>query len=258
MILRKPFPRLVALIAVTAATATPALSDDFILSVGNNATSSEGDVVVVETGDRFFVDLSASRSYDCQAVPTDPLTEFDWDSAVVGTTGGTPENITAREAGAIVPQIGGESGGNADNRLTLTPTTTDRFILTVEDAKTGGEVVRVRCFATTLFGGYNTNVNDFNFLELTNIGNATLNGTITATNFDGTVVINAQAFSVAAQRRVDIDLHTPAGTDKFGVVRVTHDGPLGTLQGNVSQYSGTVSSFGLTGSAPLVPFDQRP
>ena len=174
-----------------------------------------------------------------------------------GTTG-TPETITARKAGTIVPQIGGETGGNDDNRLTFTPTSTDRFVLTVANAKVGGEQVRVRCLATTLFGGYNTNVNDFNFLELTNIGNQTLNGTITATNFDGTVVINAQSFSVAAQRRADVDLHTPVGVDKFGVVRVTHDGPLGTLKGNVSQYKGIVSDFTLTDAAPLEPFDQRP
>ena len=231
---------------------------DFILSIGHDASETSSGLVTVEAGDRFFIDLSASRSYACEGIPTDAATTFDWDATVTGTTGGTPESVTARLAGAIVPQVGGETGGNADNRITLTPTTTDRFILTVAAAKGGGELVRVRCFATTLFGGYNTNVNDFNFLELTNTGNATINGTITAINFDGTTVINAQAFSVPSQRRVDVDLHTPAGADKFGLVRVTTDGPLGTLQAVVSQYAGTVSNFVLTGSAPLVPFDQRP
>ncbi len=255
--MNKSFRRIFGVTALLAAVTTPAYADDFILSIGHDAASGTGSTVLVETGDRFLIDLSASRSYSCEAIPTDSLTAFDWSDQVTGTSG-TPETITARQAGAIVPQIGGETGGNADNRLTFTPTTTDRFILTVANAKVGGELVRVRCLATTLFGGYNTNVNDFNFLELTNIGNQTLNGTITATNFDGTVVINAQPFSVLPQRRVDVDLHTPVGVDKFGVVRVTHDGPLGTLKGNVSQYKGTVADFTLTDAAPLLPFDQRP
>ena len=249
--------QILATAGLLSAIATPVVAEDFILSIGHDASSGSGSTVNVEAGDRFFIDLGANRSYSCEGIPTDPATDFDWDVFVAGTTG-TPESISPRLAGGIVPQIGGETDGNANNRLTFTPTTTDRFILTVATAKVGGELVRVRCLATTMFGGYNTNVNDFNYLELTNIGNATLNGTITATNYDGTVAINAQPFSVAAQRRIDIDLHTAVGVDKFGFVRVTHDGPLGTLKGNISQYKGTVADFTLTHSAPLELFDQRP
>ncbi len=246
------FPSSLAAVAVVGLlSATPAHAVTNILTIGNSATYT------VQTGDKFLIDLGASRSYACEAVPLDPLTEFDFDQAVVGqATSG--ESIQAKFAGSIVPQIGGETGGNADNRVTVTPTTTDRFALTVATAKSGGELVEVRCYATTLFGGYNTNVNDFNFLELTNTGNQTLSGTITAINFDGTTVIDGLAFSVPAQRRVDVDLHSPAGPNKFGLVRVTTDGPLGTLQANVSQYSGTVSNFSLQGSAPLVAFEQKP
>lgn len=243
--------------ALITVSSSPAFAVDYILSIGHDASTDSGGQVTVQTGDRFLIDFSASRSYACDAIPTASTTDFDWSATVTGQ-GVTAESITARLAGAIVPQTGGESGGNADNRLTLTPTTTDRFALTVANTAVGGETIRVRCYATTLFGGYNTNVNDFNFLELTNIGNQTISGTITAINFDGTTVINAQAFSVPAQRRVDVDLHTPAGADKFGLVRVTTDGPFGTLLGNVSQYSGTVTSFSLQTSDALVPFDQKP
>ena len=76
------FRRLFGVTALIAATATPAVADDFILSIGHDATSSAGSTVLVETGDRFFIDLGAARSYSCEAIPTDALTEFDWSDQV--------------------------------------------------------------------------------------------------------------------------------------------------------------------------------
>lgn len=243
------------------AMSSPAFAIERLLSIGHSGHENGDDTVFVNTAtnDTFLIDFAANRSYACDAVATASDSDFDWSLTVTGTSSGSPETVTARAAGAIVPITAGEGGtGNQDNRITLTPTTTDRFRLTVASTKVGGEYVRIRCFATTLFGQFNTNVNDFNFLELTNIGNAQISGTITAITSDGTTVINAVPFTVEAQRRTDIDLHTAVGVDKYGIVRVTHNGPLGTLIRTVSQYQGTVSNFSLTATLPMVLFDQRP
>ena len=235
----------------------PSFGADSLLSVGNN-TATSGTSLTVNTGDNFLVDLEAGKSYSCEAIPLSTTSLFDFDTTVTGTTGGTPPSIISRETGALSPAVTGESGDSADNRLSFLVATSDRYQLNVAAAAGGGEVVRVRCLDTTLYGGYNTNVNDFNFLELSNISNSTITGTTTATNFDGSVVINAQPFSVAAGRRVDVDIHTLAGADKFGILKVTHDGPSGAIQGNVSQYAGTVSNFSLSVSTPLRPVEQNP
>jgi hypothetical protein len=114
-----------------------------------------------------------------------------------------------------------------------------------------------QCNETSLFGGYNTNANPFNFLEISNTTNSTITGKIYATNFDGTVVVNGTAFSVAAGRRTDVDLHTPAGANKYGLLKIIHDGPLGALQANVSFYSGTPADLTLRGTVPVIPRDKR-
>ena len=225
---------------------------DRFISVG------QGNTILLAAADTFSIDLTANHSYACDGIPESMASNLDWSTDVQGTTGGTPEAITARLAGGINPQITGDAGDSTDNRITFTPTTSDRFQLTVASAAGGGESVRIRCFDTTLYGGFNTNVNDFNFLELTNISSAQIGGKIYAVNFDGTVAINGAAFTVEPNRRLDIDLHTPAGADKYGLVYVSHNGPFGSLKGTVSQYTGTVSNFNLTGTIPLTPIEQAP
>ncbi len=235
--------------------ASNAFAISTFLSVGNN-TSASGSSLTVNAADIFVIDFEADKSYSCEAIPTDIDSNFDFDTTLDGTTGTTPPTISARSTGNMTPAITGESGDAGNNRLSFITATADRYQITVTNAKVGGEVVRVRCLETTLYGGYNTNVNDFNFLELTNTSDDSISGTITATNFDGEVVIDEDDFTVAANSRSDIDIHTAAGTDKFGIIKVVHNGPFGSLQGVVSQYSGSVSDFDLSTSTPLTPREQ--
>lgn len=249
--------RNIAILCGGVLSADPSFAADSLLSVGNS-TATSGSSLTVNTGDHFLVDFEAGKSYSCEGIPVSPTTLFDFDTTVAGTTGGTPPSITARSTGALTPPITGESGDSANNRLSFIVTTADRYQLTVAAAEGGGETIRPRCLETTLYGGYNTNVNDFNFLELTNVSSAAITGKITATNFDGTTVINGQSFTVPAGQRIDIDVHTPAGADKFGSIRVAHDGSYGSLQANLSQYAGSVSNFALSASLPLRPIEQNP
>lgn len=258
-------PRVVlSMFALLLALTSPAYAVERLLSIGNNAgdVNPSGQGITVNTGDTFLIDLGADRSYACEGFASDIDSNFDWSTAVVGTTG-SEEAVTATTAGNIVPIVAGETGGTADNRIVLTPSTTDRFRITVASAKGSGEVVKIRCLATTLFGGFNTNTNDYNFLELTNRGNQAFAGTITAIDYNGTVAINKAPFTVPAQRRVDIDIHTATGANRYGTIIVTSNAPLGTLIGAVSQYeapgnSNNENNFSLTTTIPLVPFVQFP
>lgn len=230
-------------------TVTPAVAVDRVVTVGAQQE------LTLNVADAILIDMEADRSYSCEAVPLGEATNFDFSNQVVGQ-GTSGLTFTGRHGGEISPIVGGESGDLADNRVIVTPTQSDRYRIEVASAATGGETVLIRCFATTLFGGFNTNVNDFNFLELTNTSNAEIVALVTAIEFDGTVALDNTSFTVPAGQRVDVSLHDFAGMNRFGVVRVTHNGPLGSLVAAVSQYFGTVSDFRLGGSQYLVPFSQ--
>lgn len=237
-------PFMAALIMAALITATPAFAADRVVTIGIQQE------LVLESSDAILVDLEADRSYACEGVPLTIATDFDFSNQVVGQ-GASPLTFTARFGGDISPIVGGEVGDRTDNRVIVTPTQSDRYRIEIEGAAVGGESVLIRCYETTLFGGFNTNVNDFNFLELTNIGNATITARVSAIEFDDTVALNNAEFAVPAGQRVDVSLHDFAGMNKFGFVRVTHDAPLGTLNGAVSQYFGTVEDFRLGGSQQL-------
>jgi hypothetical protein len=134
---------------------------------------------------------------------------------------------------------------------------TQQYLFTVDSDNSGGEAARYECVETTIYGGYNTNANPFNFLEVLNITNSEITFYVTAINWDGTKVVDAREYQVGANNRVDVDLHTAAGAARFGLVYVAHNGPYGALKGSVSQYRGGVGSLELATSTPLTPRDQN-
>ena len=235
-----------------------ALAADYLVTLGNSSGSTEN--IVVGAGDRILVDFAASRSYYCEAIPVATDTDLDLSTSVerLDGAGNTAETLTGREIGSVPAPITADVGDSGDNRISLIPTTTGRYRFTLASTRGGGESAKLRCFATTLFAPFNTTVNEFNFLELTNIGNATCNVFVSIVDQAGVAISTNIAGSVPAGQRRDFDIHSSAGPNRFGFVRVTHDCPLGTLGGGVSQYSGTVTDFELSVSLPLTTFDQRP
>lgn len=235
--------------AMIGAVSAPAHATGFI-TVGSSY-AGDGGTVQLATGSIMEVSLEADRSYACTAMAATNGSTLDLSDQVQNPDTTT---FTAVKRGNVSPRVTADATLD-DNRLALIPTQTGDHRFTVAQA-TGTEVARVECLETSLFGGYNTNVNDFNFLEITNTTGAVINGTVTARNFDGTVVIDKLPFSVGAENRIDVDVHTAAGADKFGFIKVNHDGPFGALQASVSQYRGTVADFELSESAPLRPREQ--
>ena len=103
--------------------------------------------------------------------------------------------------------------------------------------------VLVRCYETTLTGGFNTSVTDFNFLEMTNTlgefktDDGVITGTITLWNSITNQEILEKSFSLAPGERKDENIHEAVGPGAFGTVQICHNAPQGALKGVVSQYN---------------------
>lgn len=207
----------------------------------------------------FLTTLEPGRSYACTVLGNDFLSTLD----IISVVDPSANAVSFSSIGSVTPAV--LDGTPANNRISVKPSGTGTQTAGVYQVGVNNSTValfgsppptqavpaRFDCVETTLYGGFNTNVNDFNFLELINITNTAISGNITATNTDGTVVINNQAFTVQPNRRSDIDIHTPAGPLKYGLIKVTHNAPLGGLQALVSQYDGNISNFVLTASIPM-------
>lgn len=196
-----------------------------------------------------YIDGEPGRSYCCEIHETfnsnifsSTFAKFESVSSLVGF-GATPVPSVAR--GKTSPRVvtfGGHPAADSARRCFIPTGNADYFQFMASFGPVGATNnnanITVRCEETTLFGGFNTSITDFNFLEIRNTSNSTINGSVTVTDaISDTTIINGQTFSVAAGDRVDINLHEPAGPGKFGPVVVTHDGPYGSLQAQVSQYN---------------------
>lgn len=217
-------------------------------------TTARGTDQSVASGGLRNAYLNAGNSYCCEFLPTNLSGQVQAVATTVTFSGGS---IVAVDRTATTPSLASTFLNNTGNRLCLTPTFTGIHTFTVTTVNPNPTLVDVQCNETTLFGGYNTNANPFNFLEISNLTNATINGKIYATNYDGTVVINGSAFSVAAGIRADVNIHEAAGPNVFGIVKIVHDGPLGALQANTSFYSGPVDALELQATVAAKVRDRR-
>lgn len=220
----------------------------------------------VADNDVFFVGLENNSSYCCQisaengvAIPLLKLTQFVPNS-------GSIENLKAR--GASGPWVSASSL-SADRRQCFQyakdpDTTNGRSYATFNVEFSGGPPanVTIRCDETTLFGGFNTSVADFNFIEITN--------TLTKTDSDNDIILHiagksvvggnqviSRSITLVPNQRVDVDIHSVAPSN-FGPIVITHNGPKGSIRAVNAQYR-------LVNTTPLdfepsllVPFNERP
>ena len=207
-----------------------------------------------------YAQLEANKSYACTALAQSPTDVIRIDTNVIDSAGvidNTANGVAFR--GDVAPQVTGNVNSPAtiaDDRVVITPVAANYYGFYVYNTSSSGAAnVRFECMETTLYGGYNTNANPFNFLELTNTTNATIAGRVRGFNYDGTATVDT-TFSIAANNRYDVDVHSAAGANKYGILIVTHNGPYGALNGAVSQYSGSVGSLTLRATVPLKPRDQ--
>jgi hypothetical protein len=151
-------------------------------------------------------------------------------------------DMTVAERGLSDPYLPIFSGNPNPARARVCFTSPDNSIgvlalqMLVSETGVGGSAsnVRVLCEETTLFGGYNLSVTDFNFLELTNTTDQSISGKIRGTNSltNGAFTYD---FTVGGAARRDISIHELV-SGGFGPVMITHDGAPGSLRAITSQY----------------------
>ena len=190
----------------------------------------------VRTGSSYCCDVTSSFAPDTgYSFPTASGLELNSDSGfqnLVGRYGNESQLLKNPEARVyfLVPP------GLTNASVTI-PITTDAV-----------NPAQLLCRETTLYGGFNTSITDFNFLELTNTLATTdseISCRVTATNVvpsPDAVVINQLEVKVKPGSRTDVNIHQAAGTGAFGPISVACDGAPGAIQAALTQYKITSTS----------------
>ncbi len=193
----------------------------------------------VYDGDYLYLTAGPSSSYCCEAVSYSGLVYFTASTVSVYHADGSL-TVAGVYRGIEPPALLQNRG-----RICFVTPVFDGVGAAVLSLTAGGAPltdVLLHCRETTLYGGFNTSVTDFNFLELTNTQYAGQNiaGTVTAKNVVPTpnvTVIDHVGFSVSGDSRVDFDVHQRSGPGAFGPLRVAHDGAPGGLKAALTQYN---------------------
>jgi len=130
---------------------------------------------------------------------------------------------------------------SSDNRIAFQAPDSGDYIFTIASWATDSLTrdAFLICSDSTANVGFNTFLNDFNFLEVTNNLERELTVNWEAVNFDGTRI--SGSINVGAGLRADIDIHTAVGPSSFGNIKVGILGVEGSAILNMSQYQTTGS-----------------
>ena len=212
-------------------------AEDFYVTDGETEEISS-----LSISDNIILRVQNNRSYCCAIWKT-----RDGSAAAANLMDGTPsigtlENLEYRGRASPWPASGQPRARHcfifaksADNSL-------DRGTVSfpVHGLQNPLTNARVRCEETTLHGGFNTVVAQFNFIEITNtLPEGLLDNSIVATikatgTRSGTELLN-ETVTIEQGKRVDINVHDRSGTD-FGPVIINHNGPPGSLRAVNAQY----------------------
>ncbi len=200
--------------------------------------------------DRFSVFLSQNRSYCCTVSAASTV------GSRFGTVSGLGQLIAVDRGKDDPPaNADGSNLGVAGRKCFLAPTGSSSNFANISlpvaiglaGTSTAQDVTGI-CEETSLLGGYNTSVTDFNFLEVSvsdNIvfpfGGATINGVLLLRDVINNVNKEA-SFSVTTNSsnglgRVDINIHDFVGNQSFGPIIINHDGPPGSVNARLVQYN---------------------
>lgn len=242
--------------------ATSVFAQNISIIPGEPAVASGGVFQNVSSPFTFLFSQTANRSYCCTVLADD--TEPFINSFTRVPVGHESGSISFTPRGDVEPVIVAHSlsqGALSNARACFIMEAPGGWTATVHfggesGTDTAGNVT-VHCDETSLYGGYNTSAGEINYLEITNITNATLAVHVIATNefTSGSTVIN-QSFMLGANRRFDLAIHDLVPAGAFGAVQILHDGPVGAISAAVSQYKITTTnpfSFDLIGRIPFRP-----
>ena len=220
-------------IALVQGFFTPAFSQTFTTTPGEKL-----EVDGVDTSDSLVFTAFDGRSYCCRIKEPTGSGGLSFDN--VSASSGTVTDLASQ--GQVDPWL--RNGSNARRCFTFTETPGQNGIadITLGIAATGTvNNVAIQCTETTLFGGFNTVVTDFNFIEVTNtLTDETAGATgvisvrIVATGTSGSEVLST-SFDLNPDARFDVNVHDSAPSD-FGPVIITHNGPPGAIRAVNAQY----------------------
>ena len=198
------------------------------------------------TNDRLKVAVDPGSSYCCELISAAASSVFFTSNTIqILSYSDVAGNVTGRPAGSDSPRL-----GDSWARMCFVVPSTVAYPSAFLTVGTYGVLTDVQayCNETTLYGGFNTSVTDFNFLEITNtletvttpLSGRTITLTLSAINTvpepDATV-INSDSFTVAAGSRYDVNIHERAGSGAFGPIKLAHNGAPGSIKAIVSQYN---------------------
>jgi hypothetical protein len=184
------------------------------------------DEMGISNGDTFEMLGKANRSYLCgleigSDVNSSLVTNIISPSGA-NITGSLP--VSETEAIRYGSFFGIDVRGDTNFRNNLVfftapngSTETGKYTLTVSISSGTPSSYNLRCIETSVTCGFNTFVNDFNFLEVTSVGYVSGVADVTTVDFDGVKNTTSSA-NFAANSRVDIDIHSLAGPSKFGTI----------------------------------------
>jgi len=216
----------------------------FPVSVGAESTSA-----LVSTNDLLLSAFKANESYCCTLYPEAGSSQVGFSATLKNSSNA---NQTGILRGGVAPRVAVDTSDTSamDNRVCFLPTETDTYSMTVASASGGGASVAARCEKTSVSGGFNTNSTPFNFLECQNLSDSSRQIRIFAIDFAGNVLVDGNStsnqYTIGAGLRRDFDIHSAVGSNKFGEIRVLHDGPTGALDCRVSRYESTLEFKGTT------------
>lgn len=207
----------------------------------------------VSSGDKLEFLASAGRCYCCEvsSVASGALGVRFQNGAVTGSGSPVLNQTNRGRAEPIVTMSPNDTNGSSRACFSVANSDSSAINKVTFEIRSGADGlastsrVIASCYETTLSGGFNTSVTDFNFLELTNtlkqntLDSGVITGTVIARNAITDTEILNQSFTAAPGDRVDIDIHSAAGSGAFGPVTVCHNGPQNSLGAVMSQYAVT-------------------
>ena len=225
----------------------------------------------VSVGDKVSVRLQANRCYCCQVFANAGVTETsNVYFSQIETNPSEPDGFVSEFRGSTFPSLDGNASDQS--RVCFSVTDSNRAVSVtmtpgISPVVASVSNVRVACEETTLYGGYNTNATELNFLEITNVlgGSGSVSDeeervTVSVRGFDAQTREQTvdSSFVLGGQSRRDLALHDLVGANNFGLLQICHDAPRGAIQANVSRYNITSSDpldFDLVTTEPLSPRD---
>ncbi len=229
--------------------ATPAMADPTRWTVPLN----RGTATLIQTpttGDIINTVTALDRSYCCTIGLGSDVDYGAYFSEVRNVFGAPVAWSISGLMEPKIPYVWGHSNPGRARACFMTTQSTDTsgfdLIMAFDAPPPGGANIPVQCDETTLFGGFNTSVTDFNFLEITNTTDSDQIVEIIAINSvsGNSRVIDGLVSTVRANTRSDIDIHSRVGTGAFGPMIIKSYGPAGSLRAVLSQYN-------ITSSVPL-------